>query len=104
MMNFVLLVKMMFMVYMFNIGKNDTLIYFLDRNIEIFQMSTTSDAYDNKNLEPEYHVISNKVIYSGTTVFYMIRRDIAKRIVDSYMLEDGSFDFSKVKTTVLLII
>lgn len=61
-----------------------------DESIEILQMSTTSNLYDTPSLIPE-----NK--FSACTAFYLIRRDIAEKIINNFFIKDDILDFSKQK-------
>lgn len=61
-----------------------------DHSIEILQMCTTSQEYNTASLTPE-----NK--FSTCTAFYLIRRDIAEKIIKNFCIKDNILDFSKQK-------
>ena len=63
-----------------------------DESIEILQMCTTSNIYNTASLTPE-----NK--FGSCTAFYLIRRDIAKKIINNFFIKDNVLDFSKQKNT-----
>ena len=56
-------------------------------DIEILQMATTGNLYNDPSLNPI------NASASGTS-FYMIKRDIAKKIVDMYYKDEFFYDFS----------
>jgi hypothetical protein len=63
----------------FDLLKNDS--------IEILQMCTTSDAYNTPSLIPETK-------FNSCTAFYLIRRDIAKKFINNFLIKDNIMDFS----------
>lgn len=70
----------------------------VDESIEILQMSTTVGVFNDANLEPQ--IKETNVVYPGTA-FYLIRRDIAKKIVDKFMNKDGVIDLSNERDSCL---
>lgn len=57
-------------------------------NLDILQMCTTSDGYNDVNLN-----IQN--MCSSCTAFYMIKRNIAKNIVDTFIESNNVINFNK---------
>ena len=61
-----------------------------DYSIEILQMCTTSNIYNTTSLTQEDKC-------SSCTAFYLIRRDIAIKIINYFCIKDNILDFSKQK-------
>jgi GR25 family glycosyltransferase involved in LPS biosynthesis len=63
---------------------------FTDKSIEILQMCTTSNTYNDRNLNTE-----NKS--SSCTAFYMIKRSIAEKIVNTFLVAPNVINFDNSK-------
>lgn len=58
-----------------------------DSGLEILQMCTTGNDYD----DPKLHIMNN---HSSCTAFYMIKRSIAREIVSTFLINDNTYNFN----------